>query len=68
MSWCRACGAVVSDDVRPVSPSAEATHDLVEGARQRGFSEAQIDYLRGCIGVTWAKSFRAGQLAAGGAP
>lgn len=28
------------------------------------FSEAQIEYLRGCIGITWAKAFRAGEVSA----
>jgi hypothetical protein len=33
---------------------AELEH-LVEGARQRGYSEAQLEYLRSCIGLAWAK-------------
>jgi hypothetical protein len=49
-------------DVRPVPPPWHQLYDLVDGARQRGWtSDAQLDYLRAVIGVTYAKGFRAGQ-------
>lgn len=62
MSFCPRCGAVANPDVRPVKADAAATFDLFEGARARGFSAAQIEYLGGCIGITWAKAYRAGQV------
>jgi hypothetical protein len=65
---CSACEKTVALppemlDVRPVRPDARETFDLFAGARQRGFTEAQIEYLGGCVGITWAKAFRAGQKA-----
>lgn len=51
------------DDVRPVKADSRETFDLFQGARQRGFSEAQLEYLGGCVGITWAKAYRAGQKA-----
>ena len=30
-------------------------HHLVQGARVRGFTEAQCEYLTSCIGIAWAK-------------
>jgi hypothetical protein len=29
---------------------------LVDGARARGFDEAQCEYLTSCIGIAWAKA------------
>jgi len=29
---------------------------LIAGARERGFSEAQCEYLTSCIGIAWAKA------------
>ena len=64
MSFCPKCHAPVSEDVRPVATPASEVFDLYQGARYRSFSEAQIEYLRGCIGITWAKAFRAGEVSA----
>jgi hypothetical protein len=47
-----------------VRVDASAVFDLYEGARYRSFSTSQIEYLRGCIGITWAKAFRAGEVSA----
>jgi hypothetical protein len=65
---CPSCAVTVSLphedlDVRPVKADARETFDLFEGARYRKFSDAQIEYLVGCVGITWAKAFRAGQKA-----
>lgn len=51
------------EDVRRVVPRWEEAIELVEGAVKRGWTAEQIDYLRACIGVTWAKAFRAGEKA-----
>lgn len=48
-------------DVRPVPPPWHQLADLVEGARQRGWTEQQCEYLTAVIGVSYAKGFRAGQ-------
>jgi hypothetical protein len=48
-------------DVRRVPPDWAELLPLVEGARQRGFTEAQVDYLRSVVGLAWAKAFRKGQ-------
>jgi len=50
-------------DVRPVKADSRETFDLFDGARYRKFTDAQIEYLAGCVGITWAKAFRAGQKA-----
>jgi methionine salvage enolase-phosphatase E1 len=63
-SRCLACGSVLSEDVRRAKVAEEAIGDLYKGARDRGFTQAQIDYMRSCIGIVWAKSYRAGELAA----
>lgn len=34
---------------------------LVIGARSRGFSSAQLEYLSSCIGLAWAKGLNAGK-------
>jgi len=65
---CEKCGAAVSLppdelDVRPVKADSRETFDLFDGARYRKFTDAQIEYLAGCVGITWAKAFRAGQKA-----
>lgn len=49
------------EDLRPVRPEWAEVADLVQGARQRGFSEAQIEYLTAVVGVTWAKAYRRGE-------
>lgn len=36
-------------------PDWAALEHLVEGARQRGYTELQLEYLRSCIGLAWAK-------------
>lgn len=53
--------AELEEDVRRVVPDWAEVADLVEGARQRGWTEAQVAYLTSVVGVTWAKAFRAGQ-------
>jgi methionine salvage enolase-phosphatase E1 len=63
-SRCLVCGSVLSEDVRRAKVDEEAIGDLYKGARDRGFTQAQVEYLRSCIGVVWAKSYRAGELAA----
>lgn len=57
----------VAEDVRRVVPAWAEVEELVEGARQRGWTEAQIDYLRAVVGVTWTKAYRRGQ-SDGGTP
>jgi len=54
-------GPSLEDDVRRVVPVWGELLDLVEGARRRGWSDDQIDYLTAVIGVTWAKAWRRGQ-------
>ena len=56
-----AAPADIDEDVRRVVPVWADVEELVEGARQRGWSEAQLDYLTAVIGVTWTKAFRRGQ-------
>lgn len=56
----------VGEDVRPVTPAWHQLLDLVDGARHRGYTQDQIDYLRAVVGVCWTKAFRAGQLDAAG--
>lgn len=51
----------IEEDVRRVVPVWADVEELVEGARQRGWSPAQLDYLTAVIGVTWTKAYRAGQ-------
>ena len=51
----------VEEDVRRVVPVWAAVEELVEGARQRGWTAHQIDYLRAVVAVTWTKAYRAGQ-------
>jgi hypothetical protein len=46
-----------------VVPKWDEVAELVEGARARGWPEAQIDYLTAVVGITWTKAFRAGQRA-----
>jgi hypothetical protein len=62
---CRAAVALPRDelDVRPVKADSRETFDLFAGARYRKFTDAQIEYLAGCLGITWAKAYRAGQKA-----
>jgi hypothetical protein len=62
---CSACSGEEEEDVRPVPPAWAELHDLVEGARSRGFEERFIDYLRSVMGLVWAKAFRAGERASG---
>jgi hypothetical protein len=51
----------VDEDVRRVVPDWAEVAELVEGARQRGWTQAQIDYLTAVVGVTWTKAYRRGQ-------
>lgn len=53
----------VEGDVRRVVPRWHEVSSLIEGARVRGWTQGQIDYLTSVVGITWAKAFRAGQLA-----
>lgn len=54
-------GPNLEEDVRRVVPRWADVEELVEGARQRGWTEAQMDYLLALVGVTWAKAFRRGE-------
>lgn len=38
--------------------------DLVEGARKRGWTEQQVDYLQAVVGITWTKAFHRGHESA----
>lgn len=51
-------------DVRRVVPNWADVLELVEGARKRGWSEQQMEYLTAVVGVTWAKAYRKGEAAA----
>ena len=44
----------LEEDVRRVVPAWEDVLELVEGARKRGWTEQQIDYLTAVVGVTWS--------------
>ena len=55
----------IEQDVRRVVPDWTEVEELVEGARQRGWTEHQIDYLRAVVGVTWTKAYRRGQREGG---
>ena len=57
-------GPSLDEDVRRVVPVWADVLDLVEGARQRGWTDAQIDYLKAVVGVTWTKAYRRGEEAA----
>jgi hypothetical protein len=48
-------------DPRPRPPDWAQLIDMVEGARSRGFTQDQIDYLRAVVGIAWAKAHRAGE-------
>ncbi len=54
----------IEEDVRRVVPAWDDVAELVEGARARGWTEAQIDYLRAVVGITWTKAFRRGERSA----
>lgn len=64
MDYCVRCGAPVSEDIRATKVDPNQVLDLFERARLRGFSEQAVEYLRGCIQLTHAKSYRAGLAAA----
>jgi hypothetical protein len=51
-------------DVRRVVPSWSEVLELVEGARKRGWTDEQLDYLMAVIGITWSKAFHRGEEAA----
>ena len=55
----------LEEDVRRVVPAWAEVLELVEGAKQRGWDDHQIDYLLAVIGVTWTKAYRKGQADAG---
>ena len=60
---CPCCGhPIPEEDVRPVPPRWSEIVELVEGARARGWSEEQVNYLRAAIGIAWTKAFRRGEL------
>ena len=46
---------------RREAPDWHQLDHLVEGARQRGFSAPQCEYLASCIGLAWAKGKNAGR-------
>jgi hypothetical protein len=50
-------------DSRRVPPQWSELVDLVDGARQRGFTDAQLDYLTSVVGIAWAKAFVRGEHA-----
>jgi hypothetical protein len=54
----------LDEDVRRIVPKWSEVEELVEGARARGWSDAQIDYLTAVVGITWTKAFHAGERAA----
>jgi len=43
------------DEVGRRRPEWSQLEHLVTGARQRGFTSAQCEYLTSCIGIAWAK-------------
>ena len=47
-------------DVRQVPVRWAELEHLVEGARRRGFGEEQLEYLRSCLGLSWAKAMSRG--------
>jgi len=53
----------LDEDVRRVVPAWGDVLELVEGARKRGWTEQQVDYLTAVVGVTWAKAFNKGRAA-----
>ena len=55
--------AIDTIDLRPRPPEWSQLIDLVDGARQRGYTQDQIDYLRAVVGICWAKAFKAGESA-----
>lgn len=60
---CPCCGNFIPEiDVRPDPPRWGELVDLVEGARKRGFTPEQLEYLRACLGVCWAKAFKRGEV------
>jgi hypothetical protein len=54
-----------TEDVRPVPPPWAELVGMVDGARQRGFSEPELEYFRSVLGLVWTKAFRAGQRKGG---
>lgn len=64
---CPCCGHAIPEvDWRPRPRAWGELFDLVEGARQRGFSLEQLEYLRSAIAVAWAKAFKRGEHVARG--
>jgi hypothetical protein len=53
----------LEEDVRRVVPKWTEVLELVEGARKRGWTESQMDYLTAVVGVTWSKAFKRGHEA-----
>jgi hypothetical protein len=51
-------------DPRPRPPDWAQLLDMIEGARSRGFTQDQVNYLRAVVGVCWAKAFKAGEATA----
>jgi hypothetical protein len=59
---CPRCAQVLpEDDARPTPQDDRATVELYDGARARGFTDAQVEYLRSCVGLAWSKAYRAGK-------
>jgi hypothetical protein len=51
----------LEQDVRRVVTDWSDVGHLIDGARKRGWSEQDLEYLSACIGITWAKAYRRGQ-------
>lgn len=63
---CRYCGSVLSSELRAARANAKEFAEFFERARASGFTQEQTEYMRACIGVAWAKAYRAGELAGKG--
>lgn len=51
------------DEVGQRRPDWAQLDHLVRGARTHGYTEAQIEYLMSCMGITWAKACFASERA-----
>lgn len=50
----------LDEDVRRVVPKWADVLELIEGARKRGWTEQQMDYLTAVVGITWTKAYHRG--------
>ena len=61
---CPCCGQDMREtDWRPNPPRWVELVQFIDGARVRGWTDAQIEYLHAAIGVVWAKAFARGKEA-----